>query len=94
MKDTGGTILTHVGLQFVYVHLQCCDCLNLPITFFKKAAAVSLLVAEIFFIPSGDCTLMIYNPKKNPFDCLTRDQTTGITYRVSRKVSIFSRLIL
>lgn len=29
-------------------------------TFFKKAAAVSLLVEGIFFIPSGDCTLMIY----------------------------------
>lgn len=28
-------------------------------TFFRKAAAVSLLVEAIFFIPSGDCTLMI-----------------------------------
>lgn len=29
------------------------------VTFFRKAAAVSLLVEGIFFIPSGDCTLMI-----------------------------------
>lgn len=28
-------------------------------TFFRKAAAVSLLVEGIFFIPSGDWTLMI-----------------------------------
>lgn len=62
MKDTD-----HVGLQFVCVsYLQCCVCLSHPITFFKKAAAVSLLVAGIFLIPSGDCTLMIYNQTMKP----------------------------
>lgn len=54
------TLCIHVTMWF----LGCCVGLRHFTTFFKKAAAVSLLVEGIFFIPSGDCTLMIYKQTK------------------------------